>query len=219
MRILFNLIIVALSISILFSSCKKEEDKTIIVQGKIIDGNQKIPVVDAQVTFWVNRLQNGTYNPNMTALLTVNTDASGNYSFNIIKEKDAAYRITIAKPNYFGQTNDIEVADLPAGTHILDYSVLPVAYFKLHVTNAFPYGNSDVIGYSISNPQPDGINCCDNVASTGSGYFYENTIKCKTYGAQKIKVTWNVKKDNVTTMYDSLIYCVPFDTTTFDLNY
>lgn len=221
MRFLYrNIFIFAVfSILILILSCKKDENNSISINGKIYDGNQNIPVVDAEVTFWVSRLENGTYNPNLIALFTVNTDAAGNYSFNLTKEKDASYRITIDKTKYFGQIIDIDVDDLPPGTHNLNYTILPEAYIKLHVKNVNYFDNNDKIGYSITSTQPTGTNCCNNLPTTGTGYNYENTSICKTYGAQKIKVSWSVKKNSINSLYDSLIYCVPFDTTTFDLIY
>jgi len=214
---IFSLIILA--VILLHFSCNKDDNKTLTVSGRITDANQQIAVADAEVSFWASRLQNGTYNPNLTNLLTVNTDANGNYSFTVTKEKDALYRITVSKSKYFGLSNDINVDDLAAGSHILNYSILPEAFIKLHVKNVNFYDNSDFIGYSFASQQPVGINCCNNQPTIGLGFAYENTLFCKTFGAQKIKIEWTVKKNQINSVHDTMIYCVPFDTTKFDLIY
>ncbi|NVN96140.1 MAG: carboxypeptidase regulatory-like domain-containing protein [Bacteroidetes bacterium] len=204
---------------VLLDSCKKDDNNTIIIQGKITDANQNIAVANAEVTFWASRIQSGTYNPNYMALATVTTDASGNYNLQITKAKDAGFRITIEKPKYFGQTIDISVENLPAGTHSLNYSIYPEAYFKLNVKNTSFIDNTDFISYWFNNTQPTGLNCCNNIPINYTGQTYSNTIKCRTFGGQNMIVKWIVKKDNVSTPHESSVYCVPFDTTVFDLNY
>lgn len=221
MKLKFLLLSILLGVFFItiLSTCSKDEDKTLQINGNISDGNQHIPVKDAVVTFWVSRIQNGTYNPNLTPLISLNTDENGNYSFNVSKDKDAAYRITVEKEKYFSLTTDYNVDDLPSGTHNLNYSILPEAYFKMHVANTTPIDNNDMIGYYISSNQPSVNNCCNNQTFTGLGYFYNYTHICKTYGAQQIKINWTVKKNNFISYYDTAIYCLPFDTTLFNLNY
>ena len=205
----------------LIDSCKKNDDSIITIQGKIIDANQNIAVANAEVTFWASRIQSGTYNPNYIALATANTDAGGNYSLQITKAKDAGFRITIEKPKYFGQTTDISVENLPAGTHNLNYSIYPEAYIKMIVNITSLANNNDFVSYWFNNTQPSGANCCNNTHITVnySGQSYSKTIICKTFGGQNMLVKWIVKKDNISTPYESSVYCTPFDTTFFPLNY
>ncbi len=221
MRFFLNLVLSLcfLGVFMLVNSCKKDDDKTIIIQGKITDANQQTAISNAEVTFWSSRIQSGTYNPNYISLATAITDAGGNYNLQITKEKDVGFRITVNKARYFGQTTDMSVESLSAGTHNLNYSIYPEAYFKLNVKNVSPINNSDFISYWISNPQPSGANCCNNLPINFTGQFYENTVICRTYGAQNITVKWNVKKQNNVTSSESNFYCTPFDTTEHNLNY
>lgn len=221
MRFLIKqIMIVALfGIFILSNSCKKDAGTSIIVQGNVTDANQHSALSNAEVTFWSSRIQSGTYNPNYIALATVVTDASGNYSVEITKDKDAGFRITVDKSKYFGQTNDYSVEYLTVGTHTLNYSIYPEAYFKLNVKNVSGINNSDYISYWFSNTQPSGFNCCNSIPIEFTGQTYENTLKCRTFGAQNMHVKWVVKKDNVSTPYESSVFCPAFDTTVFNLNY
>lgn len=219
MRFFIKITVVLLMLSAYFAGCKKEDSKTLIITGNIIDGNQNKPVADAEVTFWVSRMVNGTYNPDLIELSKVNTDASGNYSFNITKEKDAAYRITIDKTKYFSRLIDINASDLPAGNHVLNYNIIPEAFLKLHIKNVNSFDVTDLILYSIGGNHPTGTNCCSNASNTGLGYSFDKTQICKTYGAQNIKLEWSVKRNGYTTNFDSTIYCIPFDTTYFNLYY
>jgi len=214
----FYLIISIFILNILYS-CKKEESKTISIKGKITDKNQNLPIAGAEITFWASKLQGGIYNPSLIPVSLTYSNESGNFQLIYEKDKDASYRITVEKNNYFGITQDIEVDDLPSGNYNFNYEIVPTAFLKLIVKNYYPYDNNDFIGYTINAPQPSGANCCNTSPYIGTGYFYENTIKCKTYGAQKVKISWSVKKNNINSLYDSLIYCKPFDTTIFNLNF
>jgi len=204
---------------ILVNSCKKEDDKTIIVLGKITDANQQTALANATVTFWSSRIQSGTYNPNYVELAKAFTDAGGNYNLQITKGKDAGFRITVDKDKYFGQTSDISVESLLSGTHTLNYSIYPEAYFKLIVKNTSNFDNNDFISYWFNNTQPNGYNCCNNIPINYTGLNYENTVRCRTFGGQSMIVKWNVRKDGVSYPYESSVYCAPFDTTVFNLNY
>jgi hypothetical protein len=221
MRFLINLrsIVCIFVFLILTASCKKEDDNTIIVQGNITDANMHTAVPYAEVTFWASRIQSGTFNPNYFALATVTTDANGNYSLQITKDKDAGFRITVEKAKYFGQTTDISVDNLASGTHTLNYSIYPEAYFKLIVKNVSSIDNTDFISYWFNNTQPSGTNCCNNQPINFTGEYYDNTLLCRTFGGQNMHVKWIVRKAGATTPYESTVYCPAFDTTTYSLNY
>ncbi|MCX6231176.1 MAG: hypothetical protein NTZ33_06495 [Bacteroidetes bacterium] len=202
-----------------FFSCKKSSDNEIIIQGIIIDANQHIPLANVEVTFWASRIQGSTYNPNYVSLIYTTTDANGYYYMKATKDKDAGYRITLDKSKYFSLTNDISVETLSPGTHQLNFSLFPEAFFKLIVKNTIPFNNNDFINYWFYNPQPSGLNCCNNSQISFTGQSYENTILCRTYGAQNMTVKWNVKKNNIVTLSEHSIYYTAFDTTTYNLNY
>ena len=219
MRFFIKISLVLLMLTVYIAGCKKEDSKNLMITGNIFDGNQNKPVADAEVTFMVSRMVNGTYNPDFIELSKVNTDAAGNYSFNITKEKDAAYRIAIDKAKYFGSVIDINASDLPAGNHVLNYNLLPEAFLKLHIKNVNSFDVTDFVMYSLGGTHPALPNCCNNTSSTGVGYSFDKTQICKTYGAQNIKIEWSVKRNGYTTNFDSTIYCIPFDTTYFNLYY
>jgi hypothetical protein len=202
-----------------FFSCKKSSDNEINIEGYIIDANQHIPLANAVVTFWASRIQDGIYNPNYTQVAFAITDASGYYKIKTAKDADAGYRITAEKSKYFSLISDYSVEVLSPGNHQLSYSIYPEAFFKLIVKNTSPVNNNDFISYWFNSTQPTGINCCNNNIVSFTGQTYENTIKCRTYGAQNMVIKWNVKKDNIVMPSEFSVYCTPFDTTTYNLNY
>jgi hypothetical protein len=200
-------------------SCKKSSDNEIIIQGNIVDANQHIPLANAVVTLWASRIQGGIFNPNYVTVAFAITDANGYYNIKTAKDMDAGYRITVDKANYYSQTTDFSITALAPGTHQLYFGIYPEAYFKLIVKNTTPFNNNDFISYWFFSAQPAGINCCNNNIVSFTGQSYENTIKCRTFGGQNMVVKWNVKKNNIVTPSETSVYCTPFDTTTYNLNY
>ena len=155
----------------------------------------------------------------MTTIATTTTDANGKFTFQFEKEKSAGYQIYISKTNYFDNIINIPDADVVAGTPYTPiYDFFKIAYLKLHVKNVSPYNTSDQIVYSYTSGYLNCYECCSDVYFVGNGMNYDSTYTCKTYGDQKIIVTWHVVK-SADIFYTDTILCTPFDTTSYQILY
>ncbi|MEI6823645.1 MAG: carboxypeptidase-like regulatory domain-containing protein [Bacteroidota bacterium] len=197
-------------------SCKKDTSSTIIINGRVFDPNQNTYVANANVQFLSSKIQSGTYNPSYNTVASATTDASGNFHIEYTKDKDVGFQIMVSGAKYFDQTYDILVTDMPGGTYTPTYNIYAEAYFKMHVKNMT---NSNQIGYTFTNTQPSCYTCCNQSPINGVGTSYDTTVFCKTYGSQKIHVQWSVLKNGNYHQLDSMVYCAPFDTTSFVLYY
>jgi hypothetical protein len=200
-------------------SCKKEKEK-ININGTVYDPNLKTFLANAHITISASMISSGFYNSNYTDIASTTTDANGAFNFEFDKQKSAGYRVFISKDNYFDNTIDINDADVVPGTpYTAAYNLYPVAYIKLHVKNSTPYDTSDAIRYSYTSGYLTCYECCSNILTKGYGKNYDVTTKCKTYGSQNVMINWSVYKAGYDVAYSDTIFCIPFDTTTYQILY
>ncbi len=204
----------------IFTSCKKDKQK-ITINGTVYDPNTKTYVSNAHVTLSASMVSSGFYNSNYTEVASTTTDGSGAFSFNFDKLKSAGYRIYISKENYFDNTIDIDDASVVAGTpYTAKYDLYQIAWMKLHVTHTTPHDSSDYIAYDYSSTGlPTCFGCCSNNIFKAYGMTYDTTLRCKTYGSRYMKINWHVIMFGWDALQSDSVFCTPFDTTLYTINY
>lgn len=200
-------------------SCKKKPH-TLSVRGSVFDPNQNIAVANAQVTLSSSKIVSGVYNSNYQDISTVTTDGSGNFSIDFPEEKTAGYRFYITKTNYFSALIDVNTDEItPDDIYAPTYTIYPEAYLKIHVKNTSPFDNMDFVSYKFTAGVFDCNQCCTNTTFKGYGMTYDSIVKCKTRGSMNATVNWVITKNNIQSAFFQNIYCTPFDTSFFDINY
>jgi hypothetical protein len=213
------LIFLITATSVYFNACKKDKNK-ITINGKVYDPNSKSYVSNASVTISSSRISSGFYNSNYTDIDNTLTDANGNFSFEFNKEKSGGYRFYVNKDKYFEITADIPDDDIVPGTPYTPvFNLYSEAYLKLHVKNSAPWNNDDFIAYYYTQGYLDCFECCSEHTNTGTGMLYDSTFRCKTYGSQNVIINWHVTKMGSDIAYSDTVFCLPFDTTFFEILY
>lgn len=202
-----------------FGSCKKNKN-IINISGHIYDPYINTYVSGAHITVSSSKVSSGFYNSNFTDIATTTTDANGLFQFEFEQEKSSAYRFHLNLDNYFDRTIDVPEADIqPENVYSPTFDLYPIGYLKLHVKNATPYDTSDFIAYSYDIDNINCVDCCSNTTIKGYGKTYDVTSKCKTYGSKNVAINWHVTKFGIDVAYSDSIFCVPFDTTYFEILY
>ncbi|MFC2101273.1 carboxypeptidase-like regulatory domain-containing protein [Bacteroidota bacterium] len=220
MKKIFTLLFLLFIFILIYISCNKKHDDTISIAGTVFDPKINSYVQDATVSILSSRIEDGNYNPNYQVITSTQTDAGGNFSFEFKEEKVIGYRIKISKNLYFDNTIDIQADDLsPGETYNPSYHIFPQGFIKLHVKNAIPFDNDDKIAYNFSDGYLNCMDCCGKDAINGDGMLYEKTTICKTYGNQNVTISWTVRKNANTFSNNATIFCLAFDTVSYDINY
>jgi len=214
-KIIPFLLIIFLVICFANVGCKKKQNK-ISIRGYLFDPKQNISVAGALVTISSSKISSGVYNSNYQDIATTTTDASGNFSFDFTEEATAGYRFYIRKDKYFDYTVDVSADDI---THEQAYTptfnLYPEAYLKLGIKNIAPADSTDAITYYLTSGFLECYQCCTNTYFHGYGVSYDTVMKCKTYGSNMATVNYIVNG----TLHIQNIFCTPYDTTFYQINY
>ncbi len=201
-------------------SCKKDEDKEITVTGEIKDPTGAA-ISGVRVSLQGTILSGGTYNTGFSEMAYATTDAGGKYEIKTKWQVVSKYRIIAIKTNFFDYKTELTSNTIPAGeSYTNNILVYPIAWIKLNVVNTSGCDSNDVISYRISSPPSQvGFDCCSNEYFIGKGQFFSAATKCKSIGNSNAIFEWSVQKSGAIHTYQHNMFCVAFDTTTFNLNY
>lgn len=205
---------------ILMVSCKKK-DINIHLRGAIYDPNQNLYISGASVILQSSNVQTGVYNAGYSDLATTITDGSGKFSMDFNSSHTVGYKLIVNKDNYFYSETNVDPQLWSGGnTYYPVYNIYAQAYIKLTIINANPVNQNDEVNYYLKNAGSVCTGCCPDSIRTGSGMFFTAVYKCLTQGATKVTVHWDYTKGpNPDIARDVEVYCAPFDTTFYKIEY
>ncbi|WP_343633528.1 carboxypeptidase-like regulatory domain-containing protein [Fluviicola sp.] len=193
---------------VLSFSCKKKDLKYTI-KGTIMDSSYNIPLSGAKVTISVTTANNST--PVQKVALT--TDASGNYSYELEREKLQSVIISVEKDNYFsdGTTTTLDNLSLE-NDNTLNYGLYAKSWARIH----FVSDGTKTIKYY----KQVGKNGCTECCPSGEMQLANVTdysVYCINNGNTQYQVFYDVQgtSNNGTLSVNT----VPFDTTEILISY
>jgi hypothetical protein len=218
-----KLLFIALPISILavfvLTSCKKNKDE-IEISGRVFDSSNNQYLADAKVKLGGNGVQSGVYTPGFTDIASVQTDANGNFSFTVKKDKSDSFRLTVSKDQYFPQVFEFSSAVFSqSSTFTKDIEMPATGTLQVRIRNAYPDDYDDKIVFYFSNSDLVCLECCTNTHRTGNGPTFDTTITCKFYGNSNIVLLRSVTKNQQTNVYFDSLYCPSFSTAEYEILY
>ncbi len=193
---------------ILSFSCKKKNLKYTI-KGTIYDSSFNVPLSGAKVTIYVTTTSNST--PVQKVALT--TDASGNYSYELEREKLQSVIISVDKENYFsdGMSTTLDNLSLDED-NTFNYNIYAKSWARVH----FVSDGTKTIKYY----KQVGKNGCSECCPTGEiqlNNITDYSVYCINNGNTQYQVFYDVQG---TTNNGTLsVNTVPFDTTEILINY
>lgn len=193
---------------VLTFSCKKKNLKYVI-KGTISDSSFNVPLSGAKVTIYVTTTSNNT--PVQKVSLT--TDASGNYSYELEREKLQSVIISVDKNNYFsdGTTTTLDNLSLD-DDNVFSYNLYAKSWVRLH----FVSDGTKTIKYY----KQIGKNGCAECCPTGEMQLtnvIDQSVYCINNGNTQYQIYYDVQgtTDNGTLSVNT----VPFDTTEILISY
>lgn len=204
-----------------FLCCKKDKNSTIHIEGTVINPNTSEKIEGAKILLSAGKLNTGgIFNASYDEVATAYSDVSGNFSFEFREEKYSAYRLEVSKTGYFGYAEDVSTNDINTGViYSPVYNLYSEAYVKVLINNGFPFDSNDFVVYSFTQGYVNASGCCSNTLNQGAGMLFSDTLVCKTYGNQNITFTWSVSRNNQNNQFSQTKFCLPADTTYFNINY
>lgn len=189
------------------NSCKKK-NLTYQIKGTVHDSSMNAPLAGAQVV--IKASSSGSV---ATTLATLTTDANGNYSYELKRDKYQGITISVTKANYFsdGSTSTLDNLSLE-DDNIFNYNMYARSWVRLH----FVSDGTKVIKYY----KQGGKNGCTECCPTGEiqlDNIIDESVYCINDGNTLYKIFYDVQG---TTNNGTLqVNTVPFDTTELLISY
>jgi len=204
---------------LLLVSCKKK-DTEVSISGRVYDPDLKEYVASATVVLSGNGLQAGVYVPGFARIATTTTDASGNFSFPLTRDKVDKYRLQINKDMYFENTIEFSATVFDNSTkYEKEVSLRPSGFVQIHLKNAYPSDDDDFVVFYFTNCAEDCIDCCVKTPRNGYGPAFDTTFTCRFYGNRKINFLRSVTKDLHTNVFADSLFCKAFETQYYEVLY
>lgn len=189
------------------NSCKKK-DLTYQIKGTIYDSSFHSPLAGAQVV--ISASSSGSV---ASTLTTLTTDANGNYSYELKRDKYQSISIAVTKNNYFsdGSTTTLDNLSLE-DDNAFNYNMYARSWVRLH----FVSDGTKVIKYY----KQGGKNGCTECCPTGEiqlNNVTDQSVYCINDGNTSYKIFYDVQG---TTNNGTLeVITAPFDTTELLISY
>ena len=214
-----RILILLFSILLFFSACKKNKNRDITFQGVVTDLNTSDPSSGITIKFYYQEIGNSTFSSAYKLIGSTTTDANGNYSFSTEKLSAASYRYELSSARDFTSSYS-ENADNISSSEVntRNFTIESKSWFSIRIHNGSPVGALDEIIYQNTGLS-DCSSCCNNTAFVHTGMVLDTTFVCTKKGGKNINFTWSVTKATVTNNYNQSLYCAPYDTTYYYLNY
>lgn len=204
-----NTIMIFGALILLFSfSCKKKNLKYTI-KGNIHDSSINTPLAGAKVSIYVTTTSNTTAVEKVSLI----TDASGNYSYDLEREKLQSVIISVSKDNYFSEGTTTTLDNLSIeDDNTFNYNLYAKSWARLHFVSD---GTKTIKYYKQA-----GKNGCAECCPTGEiqlSNVTDYSVYCINNGNTSYQIFYDVQG---TTNNGTLsVNTVPFDTTEILISY
>lgn len=211
-----------LFVTAFFLSCKKNKPIAITISGRISDPNQNNKsIADAVVSIYQKKLDNGSYNTNYKFISSTTTDAGGLYKIAFNKDNVIDYKIIIEKENYFVSETIYNPDKISTeDNNILNYSIYPKSWIKVHIRSDNPFNSTDKLSFSyFENLLENCGSCCTYEPKVFIGNAIDTVIKCETWAYKTVGYQAFITKNGVSNIKNGTIYTPQGDTAMLNFYY
>jgi len=190
------------------------------VKGQLMDYLQNKPVEEALVELFTRKIESGIYSANYTLFDAVQTDANGQFSFEIPDLAYTSVKLAFSKKDYFGWSYELE-GDVLRSSQGMDevFKLDPKAWITVRVINERPVSIGDYFEYRLLNGYGSCEDCCQGEIESFTGRDIDQVRTCMVVGHQDILIQWMSRKDGIQEGATDLFFVEAFGTTEITLSY
>ncbi len=211
--------IVLIVIGSILASCNKDSEE-VSLGGNLISLNEGVKIEGVLVEIYTRKIESGIYSANYELHGTTNTDANGDFHFDLPNKSWASIKLLFSKEGYFNWDYELE-GDLIDDTegYYESFSLEPKAWVKFALKNNQPVDENDHFDYRIVNTTRNCDACCTSAKRLFQGDLVNEEFICLVVGHQELLIQWNLLKGGVQTGGTDNYFITAFDTTLIELFY
>lgn len=211
----FTLLFLVVFFSLFFFSCKKQA-LSYKIEGTITNKISNQFISKTTVKLYKKVYSKNVLSNNYTLAGETNTNSTGQYAFEIPREKLFEIKLEFLNENYYPETRIYSSEYLNSeDINYFNEALEAKSWLAIILKNPF-ISPEEQLNLNKQNFKEGCEACCTN----GNQSFYETgdtTIVCATVGGEDIKLFYGEATTN--TSFSKIINCIPFDTTYFEIKY
>ncbi|HIP32657.1 MAG TPA: hypothetical protein EYG86_07850 [Crocinitomicaceae bacterium] len=199
-----RILLIILSLSLVFASCKKKGKADFILRGAVTNTSFSIGLSGATVRLY--SLQAGTTQEQLIG--TTSTSSDGTYSFVFPRDNVLSYRLLIEKQNYFSVNSSINFSDMTIeNDNVRDFATTAKAWAKLHFIKQSGVGS---VNYTIIVGKKNCDECCSSNQQVLTS-ISDTSVYCINDGNSVFTYSYFIP--GTTIVGEKTGVTIPFDTT------
>lgn len=190
--------------TLLIGSCKKKDET--IIELSVSSFVNSSAIIDADVSFYVNALNNNSFSSSYEFIESGNTNWNGKYSVVVNKtSSDIAYRFVVSKEGFL--TNEIEInpSDISAAeTNSVKTLIKPLANLSFRLVSGGGATINDQIFFNFNNDSEVG-DSFNNLSFSGNQI--DTTISTQVIADRYNYYTYVINRNGNYTQFKDSVYC------------
>ena len=207
-----------LVVVLLASSCRENNEISLVIEGQILDSRNNWGVSDVNVRLDEKVIEGGTLTSAFGTVTSVTTNADGYFRIEFPRKNALSYRLRLTKTGYF--SNEFEInpddvnSDAPYSTNL---TIIPQAEIQVNLRNVSAESDADFMRFRKLNAFFE-CACCNNDFVNCYGASVDTSFTCTLFGDHNLSYIYTVYRSEVTEVVDS-IFCPAFHTTELTIEY
>lgn len=192
---------------LLTSNCKKEENKSFILKGKVTDAQSNTPLGNVSILAEQQLLEGGSFGGFYSEAANGNTSSNGEYRMEWDNSNIVEARVTGSIQGYITRVYNLNASSFQPGEEITqNLSLYPEANIQVRLQKTGVVLNATQINFRFENADFDCL-CCSNEWRNISANNTDSTFTCKVYGDTWLKYRYEILQSGETLFMRDSILC------------
>lgn len=215
----YRLFILALSTSICFISCKKDENRTGEIKFAVAEKFTGAPISSVRGVFSATQLEGGSFNAGFVNLQTGATDNAGLLQFDQDISKLVEMKTAFSKPGFFSKEITFDKDDFDGQSNFFaPIDLFEIAQVSVHISAESENTLDEALAFSLKTGNPSCI-CCSASTRFFNGPQVDSSWVCKLPANQWLRYEYSITKDDVQTFHADSIFLEATDTNFVSLTF
>lgn len=212
-------ILACLSVLFFISSCKKNNDNSLNIAGKVVSGQTGLAQEGVYISLEKKSVQGNTYSAAFTTAATAISESSGEFELSFPRENFSDLRIAASKPGYLTRYFPISPTALsPENPFITILDIFERSEVIVRIRSVAPYDQGDKLNFTFIRTDFD-CACCKNGWQSFDATQLDTSLNCLVYGNRWLQYEVQIYNAVNDTIYRDSVFCATSSTGFIELEY
>lgn len=210
-------VIIFLSLSILFFTCKKEQSNEFKLRGVVRDATNGSAIENVEITVGQQEVGSGTFNGNFVEVASSVTSAQGIYECDWEKRNIVSVEVKAEKAQWIPSSVELNASKFQPGVTVYqDLSLYPEALINIQINRTTNDWTN--LNFRFENAFFD-CNCCNNEWKNFNSNEGDSTFSCRAYGDSWLKYRYELTASGQDSLVQDSLFLERFTNSSLVINW